>query len=66
MLFMRFPIDIVFCDVQYKVVRICKHLKPWMVSPYVAEAFYAIELTAGSIEDFDIRVGDKLQLCQMR
>lgn len=60
MFFMRFPIDVVFCSKQNKVLRIEHELKPWRTSPRVHLAHYVIELPAGKAEATDIQVGDEI------
>ena len=62
MLFMRFPIDAVFCGSDDRVVHISKHLRPWTVSRFVGGASYVIELPAGAADELDIRLNDVLQL----
>ena len=44
MMFMRFPIDIVFLNRENKVIRICHDLRPWRFSPIVLGARIALEL----------------------
>ena len=59
MLFMRFPIDAVFCDRELRVVGVEAGLQPWrMAGRRGAKA--VIELAAGSAAA--IRAGDQLTL----
>ncbi len=48
MLFMRFPIDIVFLDRDGRVSKIDHNLKPWRLSSIVWRARMALELAAGA------------------
>jgi uncharacterized membrane protein (UPF0127 family) len=48
MLFMRFPIDIVFLDRSGVVIKINHSLKPWRLSSMVWGAHKALELAAGA------------------
>lgn len=60
MLFMRFPIDIVFLDRQGKVIRINYNLRPWRVSSIVWGARKALELSAGAATRSRTNVGDQI------
>lgn len=62
MMFMRFPIDVIFLDKGFVVVKIMENLRPWRTSPIVRGAFQVIELGAGSTEKNGISTGDKLSL----
>ena len=62
MFFMRFPIDVVFVDKDYKVVGIELALKPWHMSKLYKTARYALELPAGKAHTTGITVGDLLEL----
>ena len=63
MFFMRFPIDVVFCDKTHTVVGYCKNIKPYQVSPIFFKASYAIELPTGTITSTHTRIGDVIDLC---
>jgi uncharacterized protein len=58
--FMRFPIDVIFLDEHQCVAKIRKSMPPWRFDFTSAPA--AIEVTAGTSADLDIRVGDRLEL----
>jgi uncharacterized membrane protein (UPF0127 family) len=60
MFFMNFPIDVVFCDRQNKVVGLCQEIKPFYLSPIFFKASYAIELPAGTIASTKTQLGDQL------
>ena len=62
MFFMRYPIDVVFCDNALEVLHLCSNLRPWRLSPYISDASIVIELSAGRIEDCQLQVGDVLKM----
>jgi uncharacterized membrane protein (UPF0127 family) len=62
-LFMRFPIDVVYCDAERRVVRTVAGLKPWRLNSsgsLLGGARYTIELPAGVIDASHTLVGDQL------
>ncbi|MDP3703229.1 MAG: DUF192 domain-containing protein [Candidatus Omnitrophota bacterium] len=59
---MRFAIDAVFVDGRWRVLRICKALPPWRMSPIVWRATAVIELPAGAAQQAHLAVGDRLVL----
>ena len=64
-MFMRFPIDVLFLDKEFNIVKILDYLKPWRCSPYVRGAFQAVELKAGEAKKKDIEIGDNLSLLRV-
>lgn len=62
MLFMRFPLDVIFTDREGKVVALVEGIRPWRLSSFYREAYYAIELPVGTITASETRVGDLLEL----
>jgi len=62
MFFMKFPIDVVFCDQHNKVVGLCSAIRPFQLSPIFFKASYAIELPSGSIASSNTKIGDKVKL----
>lgn len=61
--FMRFPIDCVFIDKDYKVIHLAENVKPWHVSKKVPKAYGVIELASGVIERTDTKISDRLEIC---
>jgi uncharacterized membrane protein (UPF0127 family) len=61
MFFMRFPIDVVFLDRDWKVVRVVHRLRPWRVVG-ARRAVAALELPAGAAAEAGIEEGDVLSL----
>lgn len=59
--FMRFTIDVLFLDKDYRVMRAVPALPPWRTS-VVKQAVYVLELPAGAIERSQTTVGDQIQL----
>jgi uncharacterized protein len=59
--FMRFPIDVVFLDRDWTVVRVVHALKPWRVAG-ARRAVAALELPAGAAAAAGLVEGDRLVL----
>ncbi len=61
MLFVFYPIDVLWLDKERKVVQIKEKLKPFhMISPR-KKAKYIIELPEGTIRKTETEVGDQIQ-----
>lgn len=50
MLFMRFPIDAIFVDGDWRVRKVGRRLRPWTLGPFAPGALMCIELPAGAAE----------------
>jgi uncharacterized protein len=61
MFFMRFPIDVVFLDRDWKVLSVRHELRPWRVAG-ARGAVAALELPAGGAATAGIEEGDALAL----
>jgi len=59
MFFMRFPIDVVFCDADLQVIDVARGLRPWRAAARRG-AKNAIELAAGAAQG--VQAGDRLAL----
>jgi uncharacterized membrane protein (UPF0127 family) len=59
--FMRFAIDVIFIDREYRVIRTIPAMRPFRFSPYVRSARQVVELPTGTIERSQTRVGDILR-----
>lgn len=59
--FVRFPIDAIFVDNDFKIVKIIRVFKPWRFSWIYLKARKVIELPAGKVPD-SIKVGDELEV----
>jgi uncharacterized protein len=66
MFFMKFPIDVIFCDRQNKVIGLCAGIKPFCMSPVFFKASYAIELPLGSITASKTQVEDQIDISLTR
>ena len=64
MFFMRFPIDVVFLDRDWKVVGVKHGLRPWRVAG-ARRAVAALELPAGAAAASGVREGDVLVLDEL-
>ena len=62
MFFMRFSLDVVFVDAQWRVVGLEENLCPWKVSRMYPRAHMAIELPAGTLKNTGTQLGDTLAL----
>ncbi|RBW70409.1 DUF192 domain-containing protein [Bacillus taeanensis] len=62
MFFMRFSIDVVFLDKSSRVVKVILALKPWRIKHGGKKAYSVLELPVGTIEKYNIVIGDKIEL----
>jgi len=58
---MRFPIDAIFLDKQYRVVAIHPNMKPGAMASH-RQARYVLELKAGEAERHNLEVGEQLRI----
>lgn len=58
--FMRFALDLVYLDDAARIVRLVESLPPWRFNLGCAQARQTLELPAGSIQRFGLRLGDSL------
>ena len=56
--FMRFPIDVVFMDKNYRVMKTVSGLKPFRLSFGGRSAQHVLELPSGAINSAQVRIGD--------
>ncbi len=62
MMFMTFPIDVVFCDAGNGVLSFQTNLKPWRISRHESMAQSVIELPAGTCSREQLAVDDVLEI----
>ena len=60
MCFMRFAIDVIYVDQEYRVIKVVKNLKPWIGLSVCRKAWATLEMTAGEAERCGIAIGKKL------
>ena len=60
--FVRFPIDVVFLDKHFKILRVAENLQPFRFSPIIWKAKHVLELPTGTIKNKSLLVGNKIQL----
>lgn len=58
--FMRFAIDVVFMDIDHRVICIKEKIKPWRQSGFVKKAYMTLELPEGTVRRKSISIGDIL------
>ena len=61
MVFMRFPIDVIFVDKTYKVAGLVRNIPPFGLSPIFWNASFAIELPSAAIEKSQTQLEDILE-----
>lgn len=59
--FMRFSLDVIFLDREYRVLKVVRNLKPFRFSG-ARRSHVVIELPAGALGGIDIEPGDQLTL----
>lgn len=57
--FMRFSIDVVFCNKQGKVLYVKERMKPWRLGKFVCGGYYTLELPGGTLAG-QVQAGDEL------
>ena len=57
---MRFSIDLIFIDKEYRIVKLVPGIKPWRAARS-AHANHVIEMHHGEILRLDMQVGDKIK-----
>ncbi len=60
--FMRFAIDVLFIDEQYRVLHMLPCMQPYRISPYLRGARAAVELATGTIAGTGTEVNDRLTI----
>lgn len=60
MLFMRYPIDVIFVDRAWRVVDLAEGLEPWVLARSGRGAEACLELPVGTVAASGTQVGDEL------
>jgi uncharacterized membrane protein (UPF0127 family) len=60
-LFMKFPIDVVYVDKNYKIIRADANMAPYRLGPFVAQSAYVLEMPTGTIANTATETGDQLK-----
>ena len=61
MCFMRFSIDVIYLDKEYRIIKIVKNIRPWIGLSMCAKAWATLEVTAGEAKRCGLEVGKKLK-----
>lgn len=58
--FMRYPLDIVFMDKNFKIVKVLYNLNPWRMTWIYFRSFQVLEMKAGTLKK-SLNQGDTLE-----
>lgn len=61
MMFMKYPIDVLFVDKNRKIIKIDDTLKPWTFCSCDFKAKDVVELRAGTVRKHSISTGDTVE-----
>lgn len=59
--FMRFPIDVLFMNKNFKIIKIVKNLSPWRMTRMYFSAHQVLEIKGGTLDE-RIQEGDVLEV----
>lgn len=59
---MRFPIDVVYLDIEKKVVYLEENLLPWRVAPVRLRAASVLELPGSTLGATQTAIGDEIEI----
>ena len=60
MMFMRFAIDVIYLDKDYKILKIVRNLRPWLGLSMCLDAHSTLELNSGEACRLNLQVGQNL------
>jgi uncharacterized membrane protein (UPF0127 family) len=60
--FMRFPIDVIFLNLDHEVIALKQGVRPWRMVNFVKKDYITVEMPEGTIEHKNIDIGDLLIL----
>ncbi len=58
--FMNYPLDLVFLDKKFKVVKVIKNMKPWRMTLIYLRSSHVLEIKSGTV-NLTINKGDQLE-----
>jgi uncharacterized membrane protein (UPF0127 family) len=61
MFFMKFPIDAVFLDKEFRVIKIYHSIQPWKMTRGIRNVHAVLEMKAGQCREAKLAEGMKLQ-----
>jgi len=61
MCFMRFAIDAIFIDQDYRVLKVVRNVKPWIGLAWCRKAWGVVEVAAGEADQ--VKAGDTIRSC---
>jgi uncharacterized membrane protein (UPF0127 family) len=59
--FMLYPLDVLFLDSDFRVVKSIRNIKPWRMTWLYLKSSQVLEMKAGSLNE-ELSVGDKLEV----
>jgi uncharacterized protein len=59
---MGFAIDVVYLDLEMRVVHIQRELRPWRFAPIRAQAASVLELPCQTVRETGTMIGDKIRI----
>lgn len=60
-MFMRYKLDVLFLDRDGRVLHVIDAMPPWRFSPVVRGARRVLEVSSGTIAQYGVSVGDRLE-----
>ena len=66
MCFMRFAIDVVYLDEEFRILKIVHSLLPWIGMSFCLGARSALEIASGEADRIGLQVGMKLRAVEQR
>jgi uncharacterized protein len=61
---MRFPLDVLYMDREYQILRADHRMKPWRIGPVFTGSKWVIELPPGTIERSGTVAGDTIEILE--
>ena len=59
---MRYPIDVLYLDMEKRVIRLVDNLRPWRITPMIVDSATVIELPPHTAWNTGTRVGDQIEI----